>query len=254
MEQVLRVAGRYRILDLRPGWTLRLDPSAHRVVSGSQLEDPVQVAELDEFIDTCTPGMVLFDVGAHFGVFALAAVHYGGEAARVVAVEPSESACRTLSHQAKLNGVQTTINVVQAAAGEVSGWVNMVATGVLADGYFVPDDGGRPAADLTRVRAVTVDELVRETGLHPTHLKIDVEGQEAAVLRGAQGLLSGPKSPLLFLELHTEMIRDRAGDPTEALRLLEEYGYADISIAGRSTSHRDLLALPLARIVARTPD
>ncbi len=243
--------GRHRTIELRQDWSLKLDPAAYRVFSAGQLDDPVQAAELDEFIATCSDGMVLFDVGAHFGVFSLATIHYGGSNARALAVEPSTSACRVLNNQAKLNGIADQITVVRAAAGNSSGWINMLATGVIADGYLVPADGNRPAADLTRVRSVTVDELVRETSLHPTHLKVDVEGQEAAVLRGAHELLSSNATPLVFIELHNDIVRERGDDPSESLNLLQSYGYGDLSIAGRQVSQKDLLIEPLVRAVVR---
>src|SRR5205085_4846895 len=41
-------------------------------------EDPAQRAELNQFVVNCSPGMQLLDVGAHWGIFALAALHYGG--------------------------------------------------------------------------------------------------------------------------------------------------------------------------------
>ena len=250
-EEIECRLGHHRTIELRQNWSLKLDPAAYRVFLAGQLDDPVQAGELDEFIATCSGGMVLFDVGAHFGVFSLATIHYGGSDARALAVEPSTSACRVLEKQAKLNGVADRITAVHAAAGSSSGWVNMLATGVIADGYLVPADSDRPVADLTRVRSVTVDELVRETSLQPTHLKIDVEGQEAAVLRGAHELLSSNAAPLVFIELHNDIVRERGDDPSESLNLLQEYGYDDLSLAGRQVSQKDLLHLPLVRVVAR---
>ena len=53
--------------------------------------------EMDGFIRRCTPGMVLVDVGDHYGMFTLTALHYGGASARVVAVDPSPVCTRTSS-------------------------------------------------------------------------------------------------------------------------------------------------------------
>ena len=66
----------------------------HRGYSWCTSDDEL-IEELDSFIAHCRRGMVLFDVGAHFGVFSLAALHYGGPDAIAVAVDPSPAAVTT---------------------------------------------------------------------------------------------------------------------------------------------------------------
>lgn len=83
-------------LEIRPGWVLRAHPLAVRCVYMSQIRDLEQRAELDAFLARCSPGMQLLDVGCHFGVFSLAALHYGGPTARAVAVDPSHTATTML--------------------------------------------------------------------------------------------------------------------------------------------------------------
>jgi hypothetical protein len=65
----------------------------------------------------------------------------------------------------------------------------------------------------------------------PTHIKIDVEGYEAAVVRGAKRTLAR-LAPLLFLELHNEMIHSEGSDPSHVLDDLEEMRYEMFSIDG----------------------
>ena len=69
------------------------------------------------------------------------------------------------------------------------------------------------------VRAFTLDHLVFRDGLPaPTVMKIDVEGAEHAVLRGATRLLT-EKRPLIFLSTHGPQVH------TECCRLLAGLGY-----------------------------
>jgi len=84
----------------------------------------------------------------------------------------------------------------------------------------------------------------------PTHIKIDVEGDEAAVLRGGRGIFQQPSRPLLFIELHNRMVRARGGDPEETLLLLKDLEYETYALDGRALDSGAILDLPLIRIVA----
>jgi len=64
-------------LELRSGWHVQCHPAAYRQYL-FQIRDPDQTAEFDSFIATCRRGMRFLDVGASFGIFSLAALHYGG--------------------------------------------------------------------------------------------------------------------------------------------------------------------------------
>ena len=252
LDAALHAVGADRTLDLKPDWRLRCHPAAFRAIRSAQLDDPAQSAELAEFIDTCEPGMVLFDLGSHFGVFSLAALHYGGGKARALAVEPSPAAARIMRIQADLNMMGGRLSVIQAAAAEAPGSQEMLAVGVIADGYFVAATGDRPQRELTRVNAVSIDSLAESAGVRPTHLKIDVEGFEAAALRGGQATLTADDRPVVFLELHAQMVRDRGDDPAEALDLLARYGYEKFTLNGGPATREQLLQAPITRLVART--
>ena len=71
---------------------------------------------------------------------------------------------------------------------------------------------------------VTIDQLAHRTGVVPTHLKIDVEGAEIAVLRGAPDVLS-QRRPFVSLELHNAILRRAGRDPGAVVTCLEGYGY-----------------------------
>jgi len=195
--------------------------------------------------------MILFDLGAHFGLFSLAAIHYGGSDARAIAIEPSAFACRILRDEALMNGVGSQITVVEAAVADRSGRTEMIPVGVIAAGYYSPATETQGPAERRAVRAVTIDELAREHGVWPTHLKIDVEGAEAEALRGAGETLRRSPAPTLFLELHHRLLRERGLDPGRALDILDDAGYRVAGLDGEAISKTELLQRDLIRVVAR---
>ena len=195
--------------------------------------------------------MILFDIGAHFGLFSLACLHYGGPQARAVAVDPSPTAIRFLTVQAKLNQITDRLHIIQAAASDQIGWQSMVSVGVLASGYYVAPTKGHPASELSQTVSVTIDSMAEELKVTPTHIKIDVEGYEAAVLRGGRQILSRASAPILFIELHNEIVHQLGGNPAETLNLLRDYGYKTFTPDGLTIAGSEILSKPLIRIIAR---
>jgi FkbM family methyltransferase len=244
-------SGKTEIVQVRRGWPLKCHPAAYRCAYSAQSDDPEQIAEFDSFLRTLFPGTVLFDIGAHFGLFSLAALHYGGLRAQAIAIDPSPVATRFLNIQAGLNDVADRLRVIEATVGDRVGRQSMIPVGVLASGYYVAPTEGYPNSELAETRAITLDWLVEELATLPSHVKIDVEGDEAAVLRGGQQLFSPTSAPILFIELHNEIVRRRGERPTDVLALLRAYGYQTFAVDGSPISDEAILIRSLIRIVAR---
>ena len=243
-------AGVREEIQMRPGWMIKSHPAAYRCAYSLQDYDPEQVEEFDSFIREVTPGMVLFDIGAHFGLFSLAALHYGGPEAFAVAVDPSPIATRFMTIQARLNHLVDRFRIIEASVSDKDGWQEMIAVGVQASGYYVLP-GKQDRGEATKTISVTLDQLVVDEKVKPTHIKIDVEGYEAAVLRGGRTLLSGESAPILFLELHNEIVSDAGEDPAETLSILKELGYTVYALSGTRISDEEILSKPLIRVVCR---
>lgn len=234
-----------KTLDLLQNWRVVCHPYAYKVFYRSQIADCEQSVEFRNFLACCSNAMFLYDIGAHFGIFSLAAAHFGG---RAVAVDPSPSAVRMIEVETVLNECSASVQIVCAAVSDSDGELHMLNSGVFSDGYF-KGAHMRPASELTRTQAVTVDQLVRRYGI-PTHIKIDVEGHEAAVLRGGEATLSS-NSPLLFIELHNEMVALEGGDPSYSLDLLSRLNYTTFALNGEVIDRRAILERPIIRVIAK---
>jgi FkbM family methyltransferase len=234
-----------RTLEIDPDWRIICHPHAYQVASRAQIGDIEQADEFRNFRSHCWRGMLLFDIGAHYGIFSLAAVHAGGKA---VAVEPSPVAAHMISVQAAINGCAENIQVVRAAVSSEVGIMGLLSSGVFSDGYFRVASN-RPKSELIQTPALTIDELTQRFG-PPTHIKIDVEGHETSVLRGG-GVTLARHSPLLFLEVHNEMVTSEGGDPDGVLDELARIGYNTFGLRGEAIKKSAILKYPIVRIVAR---
>lgn len=230
---------------LSPGFSLICHPHAYKVICEAQIADPDQREEFQNFLSHCRETMFLFDIGAHYGVFSLTAAHFGG---RAVAVDPSAMATRMIATEAALNNCTDRIQILQSAVSDANGVINLLSSGVFSAGYFKVATG-RPKRELTEIPALTIDQMASRFGV-PTHIKIDVEGHEAAVLRGARTVLA-QGSPILFLELHNEMVTSEGGNPAAALDELASLGYKCFALNGGAIERSAILSRPLIRITAQ---
>jgi len=230
---------------LPTGEILACHPTVYRTAVKAQVEDPEQSAEFSQFISYCRPGMSLFDIGASFGMFSLACAKLGGTA---VALDPSHIATAMVKKQLRLNNLEASVKVMECAVGDTEGSIEMVSSGIFSDGYL-KYESGRERRELRRVPLTTVDRLCEKLG-YPSHLKIDVEGFEAAVIRGSRELLEH-HAPLIFLELHNEMVKEMGGDIAFCVNALTSLNYKIFSVEGSPLSVDEALRPSICRILAK---
>jgi FkbM family methyltransferase len=237
--------GNAESLEISTNSSLVCHPRAYKVFRRDQMDDPEQSAEFRSFISYCSSTMLLYDIGAHFGIFSLAAAHFGG---RAIAVDASPAAAHMIGIETALNNCADRVHIIRAAVSDANRAIDMLSSGVFSDGYFKAT-AERRKSELTLVRAVTIDQMTLQFG-PPTHVKIDVEGHEAAVLRGARATLSR-FSPLLFLELHNHMIVCGGENPNATLNELAQLRYETFTPNGDAINASAILARPIIRIVAK---
>jgi FkbM family methyltransferase len=175
----------------------------------------------DEFTQLLAPGQVVIDVGANVGYYALTAASRVGPYGRVVAFEPGPAPAARLRENAALNGL-SNLTVVEAAVSDRPGTLRLnLGENSEANSLY---DAGPSAVGSVEVQVVALDEHVE--GLDRVDLiKIDAEGAEVGVLRGARRLLSGPSAPPLIVEANPVTLRG-AGESVASLRAeLVSLGY-----------------------------
>lgn len=149
-------------------------------------------------------GQTFIDVGCNKGDFSLLAAKIIGNDGSVLAFEPEPDNCQWIGKSIKLNDYKN-IKLFQLALadknedaqlylGEKSGWHSLVS------------NQGNVQKSTIEVKKRTLDSIFEETGnTHVDMIKIDVEGAEMDVLRGASVMFENNPELIVLLDLHPHM-------------------------------------------------
>ncbi|MEX0643452.1 MAG: FkbM family methyltransferase [Pirellulales bacterium] len=160
-------------------------------------------------------GDVFLDIGANVGVMSVLASSHIGPDGRIIAVEPIPTNFARLQENFALNQMSTA-EAVFAALGVEAGEIEMSATDAVSHVSTVQN-----AADAVRVPVKSMDELIQ---CKATICKIDVEGYELEVLRGAKTTIARGLLPVMVLEINGSS-RRYGRDDSELKQFLDTAGY-----------------------------
>jgi FkbM family methyltransferase len=178
-------------------------------------------AEIDFLQRNVRPDSIVIDVGANVGYFTVALAQIVKEGGRVIACEPEPDNLKRLRENLALNRLHN-VEVVPTAVGEYDGMTTLylgdesVYHTTAVGGERLPITATHETGDALSVRLAKLDTLWKERGCpEVSFMKIDVEGTELNVFKGALGLLKS-RRPTLVVE--TEHFDDVS-------RILAEFGY-----------------------------
>ena len=199
-------------------YRMRLSWQAHTAcVLG--IYEPKVIRALQQHLrvgDTC------LDVGGHVGYLTLLMARLVGPGGRVVAFEPVPETFEALRENVRLNGLEN-VTLECTAVGENQGMISLFCDAAQelswtpsVSAYSVPGNNLKKIA----VPVLSLDGYLESSALRPSLVKIDVEGAELAVLRGARRMLLEAR-PVVLVEIH-----DRgAGHRAEVMQILDACGY-----------------------------
>lgn len=176
------------------------------------------------------PDSHCIDVGANFGFFTCLMGRFSPEG-RVIGIEPEADSFALLRDNIAINGLNPRAAPLHAAAGAEAGVLTLHKrqtrsgnTSVTpADAAFVAAMGERPVLAF-EVRCTTIDAVARDLGDKVDFIKIDVEGWEPAVLRGARAVVAGNPRINIVMEWSPGQMA-AAGYPAQAVvDLIREMG------------------------------
>jgi FkbM family methyltransferase len=194
------------------GMQLEVGPHARAAAAAYYLGRP-DWWEFDFIERFLRPGDVAVDVGANVGVYSLFLAKQVGPSGIVVACEPDPENLAALVANLARNHLRH-VRIVDAAIADHEGTVSFSAgrhtTSRIADSS---------AAATCRVRVTTLDALCAER--RPLFAKVDVEGAEHLVLRGARALMAAGAPHVWQLEVD----RGRHQQTDQLARELAAAGY-----------------------------
>jgi FkbM family methyltransferase len=163
----------------------------HRGMRGNVYVGLMEFEDMSFTAHFLRKGDLFGDVGSNIGAYTILAA--GVRGAQVIAVEPVPSTVAALKRNIGINGIGNLVTVKEIGVGEKSGTMHFSVDKDCMN-HIVSENEG------LQIPISSLDAIFTERA--PTLLKIDVEGFEAAVLKGATGLLADPKLEAIIIELN----------------------------------------------------
>ena len=202
------------------------------------------------------PGDSAIDVGGHIGFFTMHMAALVGSSGRVYAFEPFDANADLLEHSIAENRFADRVVFERAAVGDATGSATLTfpAETLNSGGAYLLRRGDAPlAGNRTKtVKVVALDHLRLQRPVR--FIKMDVEGAEPQVIRGAARILREDR-PVILSELHSTQLERASGTTADRfLSELHELGYrahllraAAAQSPARGGRDSDLVGAPLDR-------
>lgn len=175
-------------------------------------------------------GMTLIDVGAQIGYLTLEMSKAGGNDVTLYSFEPEPRNISRFSTNLALNNVHN-VTIVDKAVSDHDGQIRLFMSSdnnagthsTIASGPFV-------SSEYIEIPCIRLDTFVRANAVSRVDLiKIDVEGGELEVLKGAEETLRRFR-PVLIVEMSSSIQQSRGFSVTQFKQMLNDWGYSAFSI------------------------
>jgi len=175
---------------------------------------------------------IVVDLGANIGYFTLLAARLVGERGKVYAFEPEPINYGLLIKNIEINGYDNIIPV-RKAVSNTSGAVKFFLDRGDTGGHTIyrPED----RKEFIQIESVTLDDFFKDKSPHIDVIKMDIEGAEAAALKGMEGIIRENNNLRLFVEFNPQAIGRSGTSPREFARtLLEDYHFSVLAMSDYS--------------------
>ncbi len=162
----------------------------------------------DDFVKNIVKsGDKIIDVGAHWGVFSVLFGKLVGEYGKVYAFEASRKNFKILKKNICINKLSQTVKPYNLAIGNEEKKVNLAIADTSSGHNSIYDKHLKGIKKYETISQTTIDKFTEENSIKSIDLlKIDVEGYEYNVLKGAEETIKRSKDMWLFVEFSPNFI------------------------------------------------
>jgi FkbM family methyltransferase len=184
------------------------------------------------------PGMTMADVGANIGIYSCFFSRLVGPSGQVHAFEPAEDNFAHLRETTRGHG---NITLNHAAVGERNGILRLYISDALNVDHQTYDSGeGRRGVD---VPVIALDAYF-PPGRRLDFIKIDVQGFEMSVLKGAARVLAENADIGVLMEFWPYGLRKAGSDPRDVIAFIRNLGFHVLTVSDDGRPVEDVLAGP----------
>ena len=147
-------------------------------------------------------GMIVFDIGANIGFYTKLFAEIVNKKGHVFAFEPSHESAKKINNLRLLfPNITLEENVVGEKEGNIKFSIDRNDPTSVANKVFSNRENISNYSKLDEKKMITIDSICKKYSI-PNLIKIDVEGYELNVLKGASKTLLNNKLKHLFIEIH----------------------------------------------------
>lgn len=169
----------------------------------------------------CKPGNIIFDVGSNIGIYSLWMSTVADNSVTIYAFEPHPETFLRLNKQVEYNKLSNIITK-QVALSDLNGNISF-SNDRDDQNYIIPENHEIYSI---QVKSQTLDNFCELNNISQIDfLKIDVEGAELLVFKGAIKMLQEHKINIIQFELNNEIDKFKFSK-NDILQLLTKFGYS----------------------------
>jgi FkbM family methyltransferase len=173
------------------------------------------------------PGMCVVDAGANIGYFSALAADCVGQHGRVISIEPNPTLHRKLERTMQSAPVERS-TVFCGGLSEQSGSLSLYLP-KNEDSHNATMIAHSGAGQAVSVPVKTLDECLEDWSIETVHLlKVDVEGHENAVFRGAKKAIGAGRIRAILCEFNDPWLRLSGSSQLDLYKSLVELGFVDL--------------------------
>lgn len=177
----------------------------------------------------CVEGDVVVDIGAHIGIFTNFLAEQVGASGKVYSFEPAPLTYKILQHTIDYNNLKGNVEAYQVAVSDKEDELTFYIydNSKISSGNSFSDHNtaGQNPIPIT-VKTVSLDDFFKnKQAANISFIKIDAEGAELEILKGAEKTIKAHK-PFITLEVHPKVFTPVDKVMNELYELIIAYGYS----------------------------